>query len=101
MNFSDFWNTIKIRKWGKYVLTLLVFGVVYVFVGDQSLIMFAKRGGEIRRNEQQRDMYRKGTEEKQRQIQNLNNPDSLEKYARENYFMHKENEDIYLVEEEE
>ena len=100
MNFSDFWNTIKIRKWGKYVLTLLVFGVVYVFVGDQSLIMFAKRGGEIRRNEQQRDMYRKSALEKQRQIQNLNNLDSLEKFARENYYMHTPNEDIFLVEEE-
>ncbi len=100
MNFSDFWNTIKIRKWGKYVLTLLVFGVVYVFVGDQSLIMFAKRGGEIRRNEQQRDMYRKSALEKQRQIQNLNNLDSLEKFARENYYMHTSNEDIFLVEEE-
>ena len=100
MNFSDFWNTIKIRKWGKYVLTLLVFGVVYVFVGDQSLIMFAKRGGEIRRNEQQRDMYRKSAMEKQRQIQNLNNLDSLEKFARENYYMHTPNEDIFLVEEE-
>ncbi len=100
MNFSDFWNTIKIRKWGKYVLTLLVFGVVYVFVGDQSLIMFAKRGGEIRRNEQQRDMYRKSALEKQRQIQNLNNLDSLENFARENYYMHTPNEDIFLVEEE-
>ena len=63
MNFSDFWNTIKIRKWGKYVLTLLVFGVVYVFVGDQSLIMFAKRRNRSRNRIKYRNKSRK-TEKK-------------------------------------
>ena len=99
MTFSDFWTTIKIRKWGKYVITLLAFLVVFLFIGDQSLIQFVRRGREIRQLEEQRDMYRAGTEKAQREIQSLNNPDSLERYAREHYYMHNENEDIYLVEE--
>ena len=99
MTFSEFWTAIKIRKWGKYVITLLVFLVVFLFIGDQSLIHFVRRGREIRHMEEQRDMYRSATEQAQREIQILQHPDSLERYAREHYFMHTNNEDIYLVEE--
>ena len=99
MTFSDFWTSIKIQKWGKYVITLLAFLVVFLFVGDQSLIHFIHRYREIHRLEEQRDMYRVETEKAQREIRMLQNPDSLERYAREQYFMHTSNEDIYLVEE--
>ena len=99
MSFSEFWNTIKIRKWGKYFIILIAFLLVFLFIGDQSLIQFVRRGREIRQLEEQRDMYREGTEKAQREIQTLHQPDSLERYAREHYFMHTPNEDIYLVEE--
>lgn len=100
MSFSEFWNTIKIRKWGKYVITILVFLTVFLFIGEQSLIHTIRRGREIRHLEEQRDMYREGAEKAQREIQTLHHPDSLEKYAREHYYMHTSDEDIYLVEEE-
>ena len=99
MTFSEFWTYIKIRKWGKYVITLLAFLAVFLFFGDQSMIQFMKRGKEIRQLEEQRDMYRAGTEKAQQEIRALNNADSLERYAREHYFMHNANEDIYLVDE--
>ena len=35
----------------------------------------------------------------QQEIRTLSNPDSLERYAREHYYMHTPDEDIYLVEE--
>ena len=60
MTFSEFWTYIKIRKWGKYVITLLAFLAVFLFFGDQSMIQFMKRGKEIRQLEEQRDMYREG-----------------------------------------
>ena len=99
MKFSEFWETIKIRKWGKYVITLLLFLVVFLFIGDQSVIQFVKRGREIRHLKEQRDMYREGTEKAQREIQTLHHPDSLERSAREQDYMHTSNEEIYLVEE--
>ena len=99
MTFSDFLDKIKLRAWGKYVITLLVFAVIYLFIGDQSMIRFVRRGREIRHLEQQRDMYRAGIEATQAEIDMLSNPDSLEQFAREQYFMHEQNEDIYLVEE--
>lgn len=100
MQFAEFIEKIKLRKWGKYVITLIIFVVIYLFVGDQSLIHFVRRAREIRHLEQQRDAYRAGIEETQADLQILNNPDSLERFAREQYFMHEKGEDIYLVEEE-
>lgn len=99
MKFSEFWNVIKIRKWGKYVVTLVLFGVVFLFVGEQSVIQFVRRGREIRHLEEQRDMYRESAERARREIQTLHQADSLERYAREHYYMHTPEEDIYLVEE--
>jgi cell division protein FtsB len=99
MDFSEFWEHIKIRKWGKYVVTLLVFLVVFLFVGDQSMLHFWHRYREIRHLEEQRDMYRSASENAQREIEMLQNADSLERYAREQYYMHAPEEDIYLVEE--
>ena len=97
MNFSEFWTSIKIQKWGKYAITLLAFLIVFLFVGDQSLIRFFHRHREIRQLEEQRDMYRTETEKAQREIQMLQNADSLERFAREHYYMHTPNEDIYLI----
>ena len=97
--FSDFWTRLKIRRWGKYVVTIIVFLIVYIFIGDQSMVHFMRRAREINHLEEQRDMYRAGTEDAQRRIQMLHHKDSLERYAREHYFMHESGEDIYLVEE--
>lgn len=99
MTFSEFWTSIKIQKWGKYAITLLAFLVIFLFVGDQSMLHFIRRHRQIRQLEEQRDMYRTQTQEAQREIQMLQNPDSLERYAREHYYMHTPGEDIYLVEE--
>ena len=99
MKFSEFWTYIQVRKWGKYVITLLLFLVVFLFIGDQSLIRSIRLHREIRQMEQQRDMYREATEQAQREIQLLHNKDSLERYAREQYYMHNADEEIFLIEE--
>ena len=100
MTFTEFWTSLKIQKWGKYAITLLIFLEVFLFIGEQSLIQFIRRGREIRHLEEQREMYQKSADKAQREIQTLNHPDSLEQYAREHYYMHTPNEDIYLVEED-
>lgn len=99
MTFLEFWTYIKVRKWGKYVIAVVLFLAVFLFIGDQSLLRFIHRSREIRELEKQRDLYEAATEQAQREIQVLQQPDSLERYARERYFMHKPNEDIFLIEE--
>ena len=83
MTFSDFWTTIKIRKWGKYVITILAFLVVFLFVGDQSLLHFIHRHREIRHYEEQRDMYLEGAEKAQRVQKLMGKHGGEEKQARD------------------
>ncbi len=92
-------DRLKIRKWGKYAITILVFAVVFLFIGEQSLVQFVRRGREIRHLEEQRDLYLEGAEKAQREMNALHQTDSLERYAREQYYMHNSNEEIFLVEE--
>jgi cell division protein FtsB len=100
MSFLKKIENIKLKKWGKYIITILIFGVIYIFVGDQSVVRFIQRGEEIKHLEEQRDMYLEEIEKVRREMNSLSHPDSLERFAREQYYMHNANEDIYLVDED-
>lgn len=92
---------VLIRKYlmNKYVVTLLAFLLVMLFAGDQSIVRRVHRARQIWRLEQQKEQYQRLLEEAQHDIQLLENKDSLERFAREQYFMHKAGEDVYLIED--
>ena len=100
MNFSSLRTYVYLRKWWKYAVTILVFLIIYLFVGDQSLLHFARRRSEIKECERQTRMYQQGQKEAEEKLKVLRTTEGLERYAREHYYMHNENEDIFLVEEE-
>ncbi len=98
-------NWSKIGDWSKkyllnkYSITLFVFFVIFMFVGNQSMFQRLRRAHQIHQLERRLDQYRQGTKEAERELIMLQNPDSLEKYAREKYFMHAPEEDVYIVPE--
>lgn len=83
----------------KYSITLLVFFVVIMFVGNQSMLERMRRAHQIHLLERRLEQYHQGTKEAERELIMLQNPDSLEKYAREKYYMHTPDEDVYVVPE--
>lgn len=98
-NWEMIWTRIKKYLFNKYALTLLIFLLIMLFAGEQSVGSFIRRGREIKKTEEQRDMYREGTKAAEDGIQMLQYTDSLERYAREQYYMHAPNEDVYVVNE--
>ena len=98
--FSKCWTYLKTHTWVKYVITLLVFAFIYLFVGDQSLVQYMKRSREIEHLEKEIDIYRQKSEAELKQYQTLQEKEECERFGREKYLMHEQNEDIYLVEEE-
>jgi len=98
------WENIKLalQKYvlNKYVLTLLIFAVIFIFVGEQSLLKGIKRQRQIYQTEQEIRDAEEATATAQRQINSLAQKDSLEKFAREHYLMHRDCEEIFLVDEE-
>jgi cell division protein FtsB len=71
-----------------------------VFLDENSLIQRAQHKREISTLKSEIARYRKQYEEDTRKLKELmNNPEALEKIAREKYLMKKPNEDIFIFEE--
>ncbi len=96
---KELWEILK--KWvvNKYVLVVLIFAAVMIFVGEQSYRVRLHKARKISELEDQRDAYQRAIDEAKHDLQILQSTDSLEKFAREKYFMHAENEDVYLIKE--
>ena len=99
INWSKIGDWCKKYLLNKYSITLFVFFVVIMFVGDQSLLERMRRAHQIHLLERRLEQYHQGTKEAERELIMLQNPDSLEKYAREKYYMHTPDEDVYVVPE--
>lgn len=82
----------------KYFIIFIVFIIWMGFFDENSYMNHRELDKEIDKLENANEYYKKQIETDQKVIDNLNNPDSLEKYAREEYKMKRENEDIYIVE---
>jgi len=93
---SKFFKIIK----NKFLLVGVVFIVWITFFDSNSLIDWVKISMNIRIQEGQKRYYKqeiKATEEKLLELGS--NLDSLEKFAREQYFFLEEGEDIFIVQE--
>ncbi len=97
-------NESKKRKkslWGLNSLqvTILLFVVVMLFLfSDSNIKKRINSDREIRNLKSQIEFYRKKTEEDKKKLHELkSNKENLEKFARENYFMKKENEEIFII----
>ena len=91
------WDIIGYHK---YIITLLAFGVIMVFLDENSLIQRAKHQEEINTLNSEIARYRKQFEEDTKKLKELtSNPEALEKIAREKYLMKKPNEDVFIFEE--
>ena len=91
------WNYIRRHK---YLITIVAFLVMIVFLDENSLIQRAKHKQEISTLNSEIIKYRNQFEEDTRRLKELeNNPEALEKIAREMYLMKKPNEDIFIFEE--
>lgn len=99
MTFKQFRNRkfIKLIS-NKYFIILLLFLVWMFFFDENSYLNHRELNQEINKLEDANDYYREEVKGDSNVINNLNNPDSLERYAREQYKMKRENEDIYLIE---
>jgi len=79
----------------------LGFVVWVLFFDQESILVQSKLNKEIRNLEQQKKFYLEEIDKNKASLNILTNDTaSLEKYARETYFMKKDNEDIFVVVEE-
>ena len=85
----------------KYIITLLVFGVIIVFLDENSILRRMEVANEARNTRNEIEKYRKDFEESTLRLNELDaDSNSIERIAREKYLMKKPNEDVYVFEED-
>ena len=82
----------------RYVLTACL-GLVWVtFVSEIDLIYLTKSQMELSRLKRQAHHYEKEIHNTRTQLEDLSsNPERLERFAREKYFMKRDNEDLFRI----
>jgi cell division protein FtsB len=99
------WKELKEKKWFKiftntYVLVLTIFVIWMAFFDTNSFLIHRELQQEINKLEQQKDFLQKEIEKDKKLLNELKDPKALEKYAREKYYMKKDNEEVFLIEYE-
>lgn len=85
----------------KYIVTLAVFGVIVVFLDENSLIRRMSYAREAARLRGEIGEYMHDYEEDTRRLDELEaDTGAVERIAREMYLMKKPDEDIYVFEED-
>lgn len=101
---SYFCKKSMVKKFflNKYFYVGFGFLLWMLFADQESLVVQHKLSNDIKTLEKQKEFYLEEIEKNQTSLDILtNDTTSLEKFARENYFMKKDNEEVFVVIEEE
>lgn len=107
MQFQNpFKKIVEKRPWlrivfNKYLWVAIFFGVWMLFLDDYSYLNHRVLNHEIKELETNKSYYLEEIKRDEQEIKQLKNPDYIEKYAREKYYMKRPEEDIYIIEFEE
>jgi len=98
MTFKQFREN-KVVKFitNKYFIVIVIFLIWMLFIDENSYLTHRELNKEIDKLENSIDYYQKEISKDQKVISNLKDPDSLEKFAREEYKMKKKNEEIFIM----
>ncbi len=96
-------ETYKNKSWykflsNKYVWVLLFFITWMTFLDNYSYFDHRILNKEIDELEDNKKYYLEEISKDNQNIKKLKNPDEIERYAREKYYMKKDSEDIYIIE---
>ena len=86
----------------KYLILLLLFIFWIVFVDDYNLINQNKMKNNVDDLKEQKDFYLSGIKSDSTELYKLkNDSEEQEKFARERFLMKKDNEDVFIIRENE
>lgn len=89
----------KIPNWlkNRYAFSFLIIAIWVSFIGQSNLLIQYGYWKQLKELEQEKEYFSKEIEKTKTELEELTtNPKSLEKFAREKYFMKKENEVVFV-----
>ncbi len=82
----------------KYAITCAIFAVVLTFCGEHSILKRVERASQISAMENELEDYQRKAEQYRKDIQAIQGkPDEIERFARERYYMHADNEEVFVI----
>ena len=94
---KDFYNEYLSRINAYWLVTIVFFALTFV-MGDSSLYKRYTYDEKIRSLEKEIKHYQKEIEINSKKLNDLHtDKEGLERFAREEYFMKKPNEDVYII----
>ncbi|MCX6171863.1 MAG: septum formation initiator family protein [Flavobacterium sp.] len=96
-NLTDAYPILKILG-DRYVIVTVFFVIWMVFLDNTSYIEHSVLNKQLNELEDNKKYYQDEIKKDKKNIKLLKNPDQIEKYAREKYYMKRNSEDIYLIE---
>ncbi|HSO86637.1 MAG TPA: septum formation initiator family protein [Draconibacterium sp.] len=90
-------GVIKVLR-NKWIMTSLLFLVWIIFFDENSIVSHQKNKRRLYELKQQEEYYRERIEIDKQKLEDLKaGEEKLEKFAREQYFMSKPDEDVFVV----
>jgi cell division protein FtsB len=83
-----------------YIAVLLIFAIWMLFFDDNSFLFHQELNTIINEKKAEIELYHTEIEKDKNDIHKLKNEDHLEDFAREEYYMKKDDEEIYIIEYE-
>jgi cell division protein FtsB len=96
-NLTDAYPILKILG-NRYVIVTVFFVIWMVFLDNTSYIEHSVLNKQLNELDDNKKYYQDEIKKDEKNIKLLKNPDQIEKYAREKYYMKRNSEDIYLIE---
>jgi cell division protein FtsB len=96
-NLTDSYPILKILG-NRYVIVLVFFTVWMLFLDNTSYMEHRILNKQLDELEDNKKYYQDEIRKDEENIKLLKNPDQIEKYAREKYYMKRDSEDIYIIE---
>lgn len=85
----------------KYIIAIILVLIWLLFFDNNNFVQQYKFSRDLKRLKAEREYYIREIEKDSLIKYNLeNNPEALERFAREQYYMKKENEDIFIIKQD-
>jgi len=82
----------------KYFLSAAAFVVWMIFFDKNDMLSQYEYRAEVHKLQEEKDFYEKETAQVKKDLDELNtNLNTAEKFAREKYYMKKDNEDVFVI----
>lgn len=81
----------------KYIITVVISAMIIGVIDEDCILKRSQRWQVLSELQYELDLYKERYDKDTRLLNSLKEHDNLEKFARENYYMHRDNEDVFII----